>query len=508
MSGFQALEPQPTAEVVLYTTVGEIRLELFAKQTPLASRNFLQLCLDGYYDNTIFHRLVPGFIIQGGDPTGTGTGGESSLENGAPFADEFHSRLKFNRRGLLGMANSGKKDDNGSQFFLTLGETPELNGKNTMFGRIEGQTIYNLVKMAEAELVEGTERPQYPTKITGTAVVLNPFDDLVKRSIALAQEASVKLGKKKPKRRAGRAFLSFADEEEEEEEVPYAKKRKVSQKAITEAKKEHAPWVPPPKEPSPDEPLPDEPPAKSRPTEWKDTDKYPIQEKSSSPSPSEPSDQEQVLTSKAAIRQTNEEIAKLKASMKRKGPNAATTSGKPKTVAEVNLDHFIPPTATKGRKRHAGRQSGPENLRRESRLDKGLQDLQKFQAKLDAAQAASRAPNDAKRSEKFHDGADSKAMDDDEEAALCDLHFIANCQSCTKWDKQDNGVDEDDTDKGWMSHKLTFAKDRLGKDLEWKRKNEEELVVIDPLEKSERLKQRDRQEKEKTRYRKMKDTRR
>src|ERR1700761_9674832 len=122
MSNLYNLEPHPTAKVLLQTTSGDILLELFAKQTPLASRNFLQLCLDGYYNDTIFHRLVPGFIIQGGDPTGTGEGGEAIYDGGL-FADEFHPRLKFNRRGLLGMANSGTKDDNGSQFFLTLGKT-------------------------------------------------------------------------------------------------------------------------------------------------------------------------------------------------------------------------------------------------------------------------------------------------------------------------------------------------------------------------------------------------
>src|SRR4051812_17511818 len=130
MAAVYNLEPQPTAKVVLQTTSGDIQLELFAKQTPLASRNFLQHCLDGYYDGTIFHRLVPGFIVQGGDPTGTGFGGES-IYDGAPFADEFHTRLKWNRRGLLGAANGGGSDDNGSQFFFTLGETPELQGKNT-----------------------------------------------------------------------------------------------------------------------------------------------------------------------------------------------------------------------------------------------------------------------------------------------------------------------------------------------------------------------------------------
>src|ERR1700761_2831956 len=182
MASVYNLEPQPTAKVVLNTTSGDITLELFAKQTPLASRNFLQHCLDGYYNGTIFHRLVSNFIIQGGDPTGTGSGGISAINDGEPFQDEFHSRLKFNRRGLLGMANEGK-DSNGSQFFLTLGATPELQGKNTLFGRVEGDTIYNLMKMAEAELVEGegSERPLYPTKVTGAELLVNPFEDMVVR---------------------------------------------------------------------------------------------------------------------------------------------------------------------------------------------------------------------------------------------------------------------------------------------------------------------------------------
>ncbi|KAK3077466.1 hypothetical protein LTS18_010186 [Coniosporium uncinatum] len=127
MSALYNLEPQPTAKVLLTTTSDDILLELFASQTPLASRNFLQHCLDGYYGATIFHRLVPGFIVQGG---------ESAVNDGKPFADEFHTRLKFNRRGLLGMANGGGRGDNGSQFFLTLGPTPELQGKHTMFGRV------------------------------------------------------------------------------------------------------------------------------------------------------------------------------------------------------------------------------------------------------------------------------------------------------------------------------------------------------------------------------------
>jgi len=95
----------------------------------------------GYYDGVIFHRVVPGFIVQTGDPTGTGMGGESVY--GEPFNDEIHGRLKFNRRGLMGMANNSKRNTNNSQFFFTLDRADELTGKHTMFGKIAGNTIYS-----------------------------------------------------------------------------------------------------------------------------------------------------------------------------------------------------------------------------------------------------------------------------------------------------------------------------------------------------------------------------
>ncbi|XP_008468558.1 spliceosome-associated protein CWC27 homolog, partial [Diaphorina citri] len=132
--------------VLLKTSVGDIDIELWSREAPKACRNFVQLCMEGYYNNTIIHRVVKGFIAQGGDPTGTGTGGESIY--GKPFKDEIHSRLRFVRRGLVAMANAGK-DDNGSQFFFTLAATPELNSKHTIFGKVAGDTIYNMIKLDE-----------------------------------------------------------------------------------------------------------------------------------------------------------------------------------------------------------------------------------------------------------------------------------------------------------------------------------------------------------------------
>lgn len=92
--------------------------------------------MEGYYNDTIFHRIVANFIVQGGDPEGTGMGGESVYEGGRPFADEFHSRLRFVRRGLVAMANSGVPNDNRSQFFITLDATMELQNKHTIFGKV------------------------------------------------------------------------------------------------------------------------------------------------------------------------------------------------------------------------------------------------------------------------------------------------------------------------------------------------------------------------------------
>ncbi|KAK3522209.1 hypothetical protein QTP70_032778 [Hemibagrus guttatus] len=170
----------------------------------------------GYYNGTIFHRVVPDFIIQGGDPTGTGTGGESVY--GRPFKDEFHSRLRFNRRGLVAMANAGPHD-NGSQFFFTLGRADELNNKHTIFGKVTGDTVYNMLRLAEVEC-DRDERPLKPHKIRSTEVLHSPFDDITPREIRVKKEKH-KEEEKKSQSKATKNFslLSFGEEAEEEEEM-------------------------------------------------------------------------------------------------------------------------------------------------------------------------------------------------------------------------------------------------------------------------------------------------
>ncbi|KAF8771207.1 Spliceosome-associated protein CWC27 like protein [Argiope bruennichi] len=211
MSNIYIQEPPTNGKVLLNTTAGDIDIELWSKEAPKACRNFVQLCLEGYYDGTIFHRMIKGFIVQGGDPLGDGTGGESIF--GHPFKDEFHSRLRFVRRGLVAMANSGK-DDNGSQFFFTLGATPELQNKNTIFGKVTGNTIYNMLKLEEG-LVDINDRPLYPHKIISTKVLSNPFPDIEPRIKTKLEEKVPE----KPKEKVQKNFklLSFGDEAEEDE---------------------------------------------------------------------------------------------------------------------------------------------------------------------------------------------------------------------------------------------------------------------------------------------------
>lgn len=482
MSSTYNLEPNPTAKVLLHTTRGDLEIELFAKQTPITSRNFLQLCLDGYYDNTVFHRLVRGFILQGGDPTGTGQGGESSYD-GEPFADEFHSRLKYTRRGLLGMANTGKKDDNGSQFFFTLAATPELQEKNTMFGRIAGDTIYNLMKMAEAEIREGTEdQPMYPSKITSTEIIINPFEDMVKK-VRIAErtvEDSKKM--KKPKRKAGKNVLSFGDEEDEAGLAPVPKKAKFNTKLVSAAQELPKSAAAAPKAKEPEISIPIRKPSRKSPDrspspkpEKKSIPKPPLRETARSPPPRELSPESE---KRAKLDKVNTQIAELKASMKRNTATQNTAPAKKKSL----LESMVPMSTTRGRKRGIGGQGAAQE---QATLDL----LSKFKSKLETAEPATKAKSVDAMDLDANTSQNGKTTDDDkvdEEAQACDLHFIVGCQSCTAWDKQDG--EESDDDAGWLTHSLSFAKDRLGKDLEWKRKNEEELLVIDPLEEAKRHK--------------------
>ncbi|CAD7946867.1 unnamed protein product [Amoebophrya sp. A120] len=151
-----ALVPPQTQRpnVTLYTSMGEISIELYWDHAPKTCRNFYELAKKGYYSGTVFHRIIRDFMVQGGDPTGTGRGGESIY--GGKFADEINQQLKHTGAGILSMANAGP-DTNGSQFFITLAPTQHLDGKHAIFGRIEkGMKVVQRMGMVPTD---GRDRP-------------------------------------------------------------------------------------------------------------------------------------------------------------------------------------------------------------------------------------------------------------------------------------------------------------------------------------------------------------
>ena len=157
---------KPVTGVLLETTQGNIEIRLYPKKSQMTVENFVGLVEKGYYDGIIFHRVIQGFMIQGGDPTGTGRGGESLW--GRPFQDEFRSNLKFDKPGILAMANSGP-NTNGSQFFITVAPTPWLNNHHTIFGEVVKG--YDVVEKLEKTPTGPGNRPRTEQKILKATLI-------------------------------------------------------------------------------------------------------------------------------------------------------------------------------------------------------------------------------------------------------------------------------------------------------------------------------------------------
>lgn len=146
--------------VVLETNQGVIEVKLMPEVAPKACENFKGLAEKGYYNGVIFHRVIKGFMIQGGDPTGTGTGGESLW--GESFEDEVTPQVTFDKVGLLAMANAGP-NTNGSQFFITTAKTPWLNMRHTIFGEVISG--YDAVQKIESTAIGPSDKPLEAQKI-------------------------------------------------------------------------------------------------------------------------------------------------------------------------------------------------------------------------------------------------------------------------------------------------------------------------------------------------------
>ena len=139
-----AVDPEKTYHVTLETSRGAIKLDLFPQYAPKTVNNFVFLAREGFYDGTSFHRVISDFMIQGGDPTGTGRGGP-----GYTFEDEFHQNPLRHERGVLSMANAGP-GTNGSQFFITHGPQPHLDGRHTVFGKVtDGLDVVDTIRQGD-----------------------------------------------------------------------------------------------------------------------------------------------------------------------------------------------------------------------------------------------------------------------------------------------------------------------------------------------------------------------
>ena len=163
-----------TSVATVSTNHGDIVINLYGDHAPKTVKNFTDLAEKDFYDGVIFHRIIPGFMIQGGDPTGTGTGGP-----GYTFDDEIHPELQFDRPYLLAMANAGKRPDafgkmagtNGSQFFITVGNTEWLNGNHTIFGEVADDASRAVVDVIAGVPTGAMDRPVDDVVITGVSIV-------------------------------------------------------------------------------------------------------------------------------------------------------------------------------------------------------------------------------------------------------------------------------------------------------------------------------------------------
>lgn len=240
MSQVYATEPATSGRVVLDTTHGSIELNLWCRECPKTTRYFLQLCVDGFFDNMAFHRIVPDFLIQTG---AVRTGSSHKTNIPAPEEDkayreaveadealqrrkyEVHSRLRFNHRGQVAMALGVSDEDDVEflqpQFFITLEEAPYLDGKHVLFGTVSGPTIFNAIRIGRTNVDEETKQPvdmEDAPRIRSVKIVENTeFSDLKALPSVPWKKVATDTKKKKKKRKGKKDVnvLSFGDELED-----------------------------------------------------------------------------------------------------------------------------------------------------------------------------------------------------------------------------------------------------------------------------------------------------
>ncbi|ANQ10744.1 Cyclophilin [Plasmodium coatneyi] len=178
MSEVYSIEPKTSGRVTIYTSLGELEVLLFCNECPVACQNFIQLCLNNYYNGNKFFRVIPKFLIQTGDHTNTGLHNEYAFKE--PFPNECNRRLKFLYAGCISFANLNiEKPSNGSQFFITLDKAEYLNNKSTLFGKVAKHSIYNLLKFNQIKTNKNDEPIEDAPYIQYIKIEENPFHHLV-----------------------------------------------------------------------------------------------------------------------------------------------------------------------------------------------------------------------------------------------------------------------------------------------------------------------------------------
>ncbi|CAA9990379.1 peptidyl-prolyl cis-trans isomerase, putative [Plasmodium knowlesi strain H] len=178
MSEVYSIEPKTSGKLTIYTSLGELEVHLFSNECPVACQNFIQLCLNNYYNGNKFFRIIPKFLIQTGDHTNTGLHNEYAFKE--PFQNECNRRLKFLYAGCISFANLNiEKPSNGSQFFITLDKAEYLNNKSTLFGKVAKHSIYNLLKFNNIKTNKNDEPIEDAPYIQYIKIEENPFHHLV-----------------------------------------------------------------------------------------------------------------------------------------------------------------------------------------------------------------------------------------------------------------------------------------------------------------------------------------
>ncbi|KJP89774.1 hypothetical protein AK88_00482 [Plasmodium fragile] len=178
MSEVYSIEPKTSGRVTIYTSLGDLEILLFCNECPVACQNFIQLCLNNYYNGNKFFRIIPKFLIQTGDHTNTGLHNEYAFKE--PFQNECNRRLKFLYAGCVSFANLNiEKPSNGSQFFITLDKAEYLNNKSTLFGKVAKHSIYNLLKFNQIKTNKKDEPIEDAPYIQYIKIEENPFHHLV-----------------------------------------------------------------------------------------------------------------------------------------------------------------------------------------------------------------------------------------------------------------------------------------------------------------------------------------